>query len=62
MSDTTQIYVRGALKLVAGALALKAGLDASDATALQAALEALAGGVMAVIGFYMSHRKAKPAQ
>lgn len=61
MSDTTQIYVRGALKLVAGALIAKAGMDVSDATALQSALEALASGLLAVVGFWMSHRKVKAA-
>ena len=57
MSDKTQIYVRGALKLAAGALAMKAGLDATDSATLLSVIEGIVSAVSAAVGFYMSHRK-----
>lgn len=55
--DQLSSFGRSVLKGVAGALAMKAGLDAADTASLQAALEALLAGGVACIGLWLSHRK-----
>lgn len=57
MSEQLQSFLRGVLKVAAGALVAKGAIDATDAVTLQVALEALLGGAMGLWAFWASHKK-----
>lgn len=57
VSETTQSFLRGLAKVLAGVLVTKGMIDVGEASALQAAVEALAAGVIGVVAFYLSHKK-----
>jgi hypothetical protein len=57
MSETTQSFVRGVLKVLAGALVTKGVIDVGEVGALQVVLEtAIAAGIGAW-AFWQSHKK-----
>jgi hypothetical protein len=57
MSEAQLSFVRGLLKLAAGALAAKGFIDAGDVGALQVALEAVVAAGVGIYAFWASHRK-----
>lgn len=57
MTEVQLSLVRTVLKIVGAALATKGVIDAGDVVTLSAAVEAVVGGVFAIVGVVLSHRK-----